>query len=165
MKKYSFCFAVWMAVVAAIYAVIYLLSPLGSYGLMWMTFVALPIYFTSGANPKEAPNYICSMLAGLVWGLINIWFTNFLLDAGLSAVAANAINLLLMTIVSVGIHLAFLSKTWFNKVPMMFGGLAMTFSQGGSNISVIAITMTCGILIAVSYYYGGKWLEKKFLEA
>lgn len=163
MKKYMWSFSIWMAVTTAIYSLIYLLSPLGGYGLMWMTFVALPIFFTAGAKPKEIPNYLCSMAAGLVWGVINLEFIGLLTGLGLSGALANAADLLILTIVSVGLHLAHLDRTWFNKVPMIFGGLAMTFSQGGKNLPVIAITLACGILLAAVYGIGGKWLENKLL--
>ena len=38
--------------------------------IIWMAFVALPIYFGSGAKLKEFPHFFSSILAGIVWGLI-----------------------------------------------------------------------------------------------
>ncbi len=163
MNKYLWSYALWIALTSCIYALLYLLSPLGSYGLMWMTFVALPIFFTAGAKPKEIPNYFCSMIAGLLWGLINLWFINLLMEYGVSAPAANAADLFIITLPCVGIHMTLLGKTWFNKVPMIFGGLSMTFSQGGQNMAVIGITLTCGILMAAVFSTGGAWLEKRML--
>lgn len=164
MNKYLWSYSIWIAVTSGIYALIYLLTPLGTYGLMWMTFVSLPIFFTAGAKTEEIPNYLCSMLAGIIWGIINLWFINLLINTGISAPAANALDLLLITIPCVGLHMTILGKTWLNKVPMVFGGLSMTFSQGGQNVIVIGITLACGILLAVVFSLGGSWLEKKILS-
>lgn len=163
MNKYLWSYSIWISVTSGIYALLYLLSPLGKYGLMWMTFVSLPIFFTAGARVSEIPNYLCSMLAGLAWGLINLWFINLLIHTGISAAAANALDLLLITIPCVGIHMTILGNTWFNKVPMVFGGLSMTFSQGGNQLPVIGITLACGILMAVVFSLGGAWLEGRLL--
>lgn len=163
MNKYFWCYAVWMAITTGIYAFIYLSTPLGELGIMWMTFVALPIFFTAGAQTNEIPNYICSMFAGIAWGIVDLWFINFLSDIGLSIPVYNALNLLIFTTLCVGLHLTVLSKTWFNKVPMVFGGLAVTFSQNAQNIVGIVITLLCGILLAATYRAGGNYLERKMI--
>ena len=164
MNKYLWVYSLWMTITTCIYAFLYISSPLGNYGVMWMTFVALPIFFTSGAKLNEVPHYLCSMIAGLLWGLINLAFVGFLSKAGCSPAVANAINLLVLTIPCVGLHLTVLGNTWFNKVPMIFGGLAMTFSQGGKNMIPIGITLALGILLGEIYALGGSWLEKKMIR-
>lgn len=162
MNKYLWSYSLWIGLTSGIYLLIYLATPLASYGLAWMTFVSLPIFFTAGAPLNEIPNYICSMIAGLFWGIVNMWIINQLLVLGFTAGMANLIDMIIITI-PVGLHLTILSKTWLNKVPMVFGGLAMTFSQGASNVWVIGITLLCGILLGAIYNLGGKFLEKRLL--
>ena len=163
MKKYSIYYSLWISITTALYAVIYLSSPLGNYGIMWMTFVSLPIFFTAGAKLQELPHYICSMVAGIIWGIINLWFIQLIISQGLGSTWANALNLLLITIVCLVIHFVLLGETWFGKVPMLFGGLSMTFSQGGKNLLPVGMTLLCGLLLGVVFSTGGNWLEKKFL--
>ncbi len=163
MKKYIWSYTVWIAFTSAVYIFIYLNTPLKDYGIAWMSFVSLPIFFIAGAPVKEVQNFICSVIAGILWGLVYLWFLNLCLSFGCSIPLANALDFLIPTIPCVGLTLTVLSKTWVNKVPMIFCGLAMTFSQGGKNPVIIGITLCAGLLLGCVYSIGGSWLENKFL--
>lgn len=161
MKKYLTLYSIWISLASAVYAAVYLSCPIGAYGLIWMTFVSLPIYFNAGAKAKEFPHYVCSMLAGIVWGIIFLWFVEVLSDLGLSVVIANALNLLIATTVCLVVHMVWLGDTWVGKVPMIFGALSMMFSQGGENIVPVIVTLFGGLILGVAISTGGAYLEKK----
>ena len=162
MKNALWVWPVWIAITSGIYGGLYFLTPLADYGIMWMSFISLPIFFTAGAKLKELPHYIGSMICGLLWGLANIWFTNVLIDAGLSVPLANFINLTLLTLPLVWLHFITLAKLWFCKVPMVFGALALTFSTGGTNLVPVGITLTAGLCLGVVFASGGAYFQKKF---
>lgn len=163
MNRYLWADTVWIAVSTAIYAFVYMLTPLGDYGIFWMSFVAIPIYFNAGAKPEELPNYLASALAGVLWAVPFLWFLNFCIAQGASMALAFFLDLLILTIPCVGLHLTFFSNSLFNKVPMIFGGLSMMFSQGGENVIPIAITLAGGLCLAALYTIGGNWLHTKII--
>lgn len=44
-KRYALSWAIWIAVVNGLYCGLYAASPLDNFGLIWVTYVAYPIYF------------------------------------------------------------------------------------------------------------------------
>lgn len=163
MKKYYSIYSLWIGIASAIYALIYLITPLGNMGLFWMSFVSLPIYFTAGAKVKEFPHYFLSMICGIGWGVINIKFIGWLVDMGMSNIWANVIDLLFITVICLLIHLMFLGETWLGKVPMVFGGLSMTFSQGGQNLAGIGLTLAGGLVLGLAFSIGGNLIKSKVI--
>jgi hypothetical protein len=148
-KKDLFIFSAWIGIWAGIYCIIYAVLPWPASGLIWMTFAVLPIYFLDGAKPNEFVNYICSMVAGVAWAWLYLYCIGRLVTAGLSAGLATGVVVGILTIVVCAVHLAILNKTWLNKVPIIFAGLAMTFSQGGKNYSTIILTCAAGLFLAL----------------
>lgn len=148
-KKGLFKWSIWIGLVTAIYCLIYVsISPLASKGVVWCTFVALPIFFTSGAQKNEIPNYIISCIVGVIWG----WVFVYVLTWSASYIPFDNVNNMVvcgtLTIICCAIHFCLTEKTFANKVNMMFGAIACTLSQGGSNLIPIMITMIGGILLA-----------------
>ena len=144
-----FNWTVWISAWSALYTLLYLLSPLADYGVVYCTFVGLPIYFLSGAKKEEFLNYAVSFVAGVAWGWLYITVINWMCAAfGLSAPVSSAIAILVITIVCVGFHFIVTPNTLFNKVPAMFGGIAMMFSTGGTKMVPVAVTLVLGVGLA-----------------
>lgn len=158
-KKALAKWSVWMGVFTFIYCFIYvLISPLYKQGLMWMTFVALPIYLNGGAEKKEYPNYVTSMLCGILWGLLMVWLLGLLS----SMYEPLAMGLVCggVTIICCLVHFILTPNLWCNKIPMMFGAISMTFSQGGKNIPFIIITLLGGLTLGMICGLGPGLIEK-----
>lgn len=149
----------WIAVFTAIYCVLYVLSPLGKYGLMWATFVALPIYFITGAPRKEFWNFFLCYPIGVGWGIVYLWLID-VLSGVMEPNLGFTLGVLIVTFVLVAIHLAFLRNTPLNKVPAVFGGISTCFSTGGTNAVPLIITLLLGCSLAVLLAYGGELLTE-----
>lgn len=69
--------AIWIGVVSGIYCAIYAVT-IGAYTdnilpgwhIIYVTFTALPIYFTAGAKREEFWQYIGSYLVGVLWAML-----------------------------------------------------------------------------------------------
>lgn len=160
-SKFMVNWAIWIGLIVGIFVVLYSLTPLLSYGVMWSSFVVLAIYFTAGAEAKEFPNYAVSSVLGVAWAVFYLWAIGKLLDAGLNVAAAQGIAVGVICAVQCTIHfIPPLSKTWFNKPTAMFGGIAVTFSQGGQNLVPIAITLCLGCFVCMLCAMGTKLLTE-----
>jgi hypothetical protein len=159
--------SVWMGVFTFIYCFIYVLLPIYKEGVMWMTFVALPIYLNGGAKKEEFPRYFCSMIAGIAWGLIYLKCINTLAALGMAGGILEALNMGLIcggvTIICCIIHFVVTPKIWLNKIPMMFGAISMTFSQGGDlkRLPFIFCTLGGGLVLGLACGLGPGLLGKK----
>jgi hypothetical protein len=149
-KRYALNWSIWIGIVSGVYALLYTLSPLYKYGCMPCTFVALPLYFISGAKRSEFFDFLSSACMGVVWGLIYIWSIGMTMNAWrLNEAFANGLNILFWTVILCAFHFIVNANTpIFSKVPMMFGGLASTFMLGAENWWVIMITLCFGVLLA-----------------
>lgn len=144
-----FNWTVWISAWSALYTLVYLLSPLSQYGVVYCTFVGLPIYFLSGAKKEEFFNYAVSFVTGVLWGWFYITVINWMCAKfGLSGPVSSAIAILVITIVCVGFHFIVTPNMLFNKVPAMFGGIAMMFSTGGTKVIPVSITLVLGVCLA-----------------
>lgn len=157
-KRFMFMWAVWMGVTAGIYALLYSLTPLIQYGVMWASFVALPIYFSSGGKKEEIINYMCSSPCGVIWGVIFLKTTNLALQY-VTVPTANMLATIVVTIVCVALHSIVLEKTWVNKVPAIFGGIAATlatsnYTPNGEHLIPLAITLSLGVILGYINNYG-----------
>jgi hypothetical protein len=71
-----------------------------------------------------------------------------------------------LTFICVGLHMVTLGNTLLNKVPMIFGGLAMTFAMSGlkglafNNLFNLFITMVGGLLMGIAISSGGRLMQK-----
>lgn len=145
--KLNLNFALWMGIWGGLYVFLYSVSPLASYGVMYATYIAFPIYFNGGAKKEEFFNYACSSVLGVVWGLIFLQGIEFFSSLGLSSALAQAVTVCVVTIICAAIHLILLDKTVFNKLPAIFGAVAATFSTGGTKIVPLIITLLLGVVL------------------
>lgn len=159
-KRFLIWWAVWIGVISGIYCAIYSLIPFPNKNLIWMTFVALPIYFNGGAKREDFPNYVASMIAGILWALVYLSGIGLLTKAGFSVTATLLLDIGIVTILACAVHFTVLGNTWFNNVPIIFGAVAVTFSQGGKDLLTIGCTMFGGILLALCCQEGAGILAK-----
>lgn len=146
--------SIWIGVWTGIYVLLYLLSPLGKYGIIWCTFIALPIFFNGGAARKD---YIAQMVGsclGVIWGLIMLGGTSLVSVAGSNAVSCGVFT------ITCCFMMIFKDKTLLNKVPAMFGGIAACFSQGGQNVIPLMITLCLGVSLGLLCNEGTNFLAE-----
>lgn len=160
-KRFLINWAIWIGVFSGIYCLIYVNLPLPTQSLMWMTFVGLPIYFNGGAKREEYFSYVFSMLAGIAWGLIYLYFIGIFATAGVSVPITLLVVVALVTIACVVVHLVFLGNTWLNKVPIIYGAISMTFSQNGQNLTTVIITLLGGLTLGLICQEGTKLLDEQ----
>lgn len=122
-NKFMFNWAIWIGFASGVYCYVYSFLPLPTQSLIWMSFVALPIYFNGGAKLEEYPHYVTSAITGVGWALVYIYFIGLCLKAGLSGPLTLFIVVGGVTIVCVAFHLIVTGNTWFNKLAMMYGGM------------------------------------------
>lgn len=154
--------AIWIGVWSGIYCFLYALTPLYKYGIMWNTFVALPIFFTSGAHRSEYKNYVASMLCGIVWGVVYLYFIGVMAGMGIPDCVNMFLDVGIITILCCAVHFTVTANTWFNKVPMMFGAIACTFNMGISvDLWVVAVTMFGGLTLGLICQEGFNLLDEE----
>lgn len=158
--KNKVLWGIWIGLVTGIYTVLYLISPLGQYNLMWISFIALPIYFNAGAQRKDYAAYVVSDVVGVVWGLVFLWAIGAAIAANMSPVVATTIVVGAFTGICCIVHFFVPDKGLANKLPAMFGAIAATFSQNGENAVVIAITLVLGSTLALVCQEGTRFLKE-----
>lgn len=163
-KRYFWRMSVWIGILVGIYCMIYQYLPLPTKNLMWVTFVALPIYFGAGAKPEEFPNFFSSMLAGVVWAYIYLGGIAWLVKLGVGVPLTMLLVVGIVTIVLCAVHMILTPNTWFNKLPMMFGTIATLFCQNGENLLTIMITLTGGLIVGLLCTVGTKLLTKDLVD-
>ena len=65
--KTVICFAIWTSFWSALFNHFYTVY-FGSFGVPWIMFVCMAIYFGMGGAPKQVPGMILSAFCGLAWG-------------------------------------------------------------------------------------------------
>lgn len=148
-KRYALNWAIWIAIVNGLYCGLYAASPLGGNGLIWVTYVAYPIYFLSGAKRKDLASYLSCSILGVIWGLVFLWCINLIVDFNVGGAIATGLGVLIIEFLLIFIHFAFTGNTIFGVVPAIFGGVAVTFSTGGKDIVVLMATLILGVLLAL----------------
>jgi hypothetical protein len=151
-NKYMINWAIWIGGISGIYTFIYTLTPLMQYGVIWMTFVALPIFFNGGAKPEDYVSFLMSIIIGLVWAYIYLWFIEIQVGVGIPGGLAMGISVGVVCAVQCALHfIPPLCKTPFRVIPAMFGAISMTFSIGGDldKIIPVGITLLGGATLAL----------------
>lgn len=166
-KRYLWWWSFWIGLVSGVFCFVYALLPIAKGNIIFASFVALPIYFgTSGAELKEYPSYILSMICGIIWGVIMLFSMGKLALLGVSGPLQMLIIVGLLTFAAVALHMIVLGNTLVNKVPMIFGGLAMTFfcsmykDTGAATLIDLAITMAGGLTMGIAISIGGERMSK-----
>ena len=158
----------WCILIGAItglYAIIWANLPMGGY--MWIAFIALPLYFTCGADPKLLPQHIVCAICGVLWGVLTLAILGLGLFGG--GLADLFIVLLVVVALCCVVHMVLLPANvmggLFSNAPMVFGGYAGIFSQGqGEALGVIA-TLVGGLLAGVLVNLGGAFIAKNTTPA
>ncbi len=120
-------------------------------GLLWAVYIGFFLTMAFGADKKQLPNYICSLLSGYIWAF-GYMYGYILLEDQLHMphIAALATAELILTFLLIFVHIRFLSNTWFNKVPAVFAAIATIFVSGSTdNMFFCALSAVTGIAIAV----------------
>ena len=120
-------------------------------GFLWAVYIGFFLTMAFGADKRQLPNYICSLLAGYIWAF-GYMYGYRLLESLLHMphIAALAAAELILTFLLLYIHIRFLSGTWFNKIPAVFAAVATIFASGGTDNTVLcALSAVTGIAIAV----------------
>lgn len=159
-KRYLWWWTVWIGLASGLFCIIYANLPVMQHNIMWMAFVALPIYFGAGAPLKKFPHFFCSMLSGVAWGMVMLFFIGKMVGAGFTAPVAMLVVVGICTTLCVGLHMIVLGNTVVGAVPMIFGGLAMTFYAGGQNLINVIGSLTGGLLLGIAISEGGRLLQK-----
>lgn len=147
LKSYLFKLSVVAGVLCGLYVFLYNYFPIKN--LLWLTFVALPIYFGAGAKKEELPNYVTSLAIGIIWGFIYLKLIGVVIGAGLNANLALLLVVGVVTLVMCAVHLCLTGNTWANKLPIMFGAVASMFSQNGESAGSIFLTLLGGLILAL----------------
>ena len=147
--KTVICFAIWTSFWSALFNHFYTVY-FGSFGVPWIMFVCMAIYFGMGGAPKQVPGMILSAFCGLAWGQFDFILINFFgSTCHMSAEMASFVAILVGTAITMYIHIKLLGATPLGFMPFIFAGVCLTFSQGGSNVAGLAFTLFVGIVLAV----------------
>ena len=147
--KTVICFAIWTSFWSALFNHFYTVY-FGSFGVPWIMFVCMAIYFGMGGAPKQVPGMILSAFCGLAWGQFDFILINFFgSTCHMSAEMASFVAILVGTAITMYIHIKLLGATPLGFMPFIFAGVCLTFSQGGSNVAGLAFTLFVGIILAM----------------
>ena len=136
--------AIWIGVVSGIYCAIYAVT-IGAYTdnilpgwhIIYVTFTALPIYFTAGAKREEVWQYIGSYLVGVLWAMLYLVCMDRLNAAGWPWWANVGLVVAVICVVECAIHFCLPAKLPFNKVPAHFGAISNAFWCSNFTIAVL----------------------------
>ncbi len=159
-KSYLWKWTVWIGIASGLFAFIYSYLPVANLNIMFMAFIALPIFFGVGAPLNLFPNFFFSGLSGVLWGLFYLFLINKMVVAGFAAPVALLVVVAVCTFLCVGLHMIVLGSTWFGTVPMIFGGLASTFADGGQHPIAVFGTLVGGMILGIAISEGGKLIQK-----
>lgn len=157
--RFSLNFSVWIGLTVGLYVLLYMMSPLGLLGALPCTFVALPIYLSGGAKANKFLDSCLSAIAGVVWGILFIYFDALLTSKGMAPLIASAFSVALVTITLCATHLILTPKRLFTNIPMMFGAVACTFFVGPDKWFYIMITLCLGVLLGFINDSGRRLLD------
>ena len=105
---------------------------------------------------------------GVIWGWIYIFLIGAGIKAGINDVVSNAVVCGVVTVICCAFHFIVTPKTPLNKLPAMFGGIAVCFSTGGTKIVPLMITLVFGSTLALICQEGTRLLTEdghwKFLS-
>ena len=152
-------FSIWTSLLSALF---YFAYGFTGFGVPWVMFVCLAIFFGMGASPKDAPALILSALAGCVWGKVDFFLMDLFLNLGLNLDAASFVSITLGTAVTMFLHIHVLGKTPLRHMPFIFAGVCLTFSQNNGNTIGLGATLIIGIVLAALCFLGLDVATKKF---
>ncbi|MCC8194206.1 MAG: DUF1097 domain-containing protein [Deltaproteobacteria bacterium] len=154
----------WCILIGAltgVYAIIWANLPTVQ-NYMWIAFIALPLYFCCGADPKLFLQHAVCAVCGVLWGVLTL----ALLEMGLFANPNVGLFVILLVVVGVCciVHMVVFPPTVLGGVlsnaPMVFGGYAGIFSQGRTQALGVIATLIGGLALGVLIHMGGLMLRK-----
>lgn len=157
--KAIFWFSVWTSAFSALFYHVYNLLP---FGIGWVMFVCLGVFFGMGLKPKDTPALLISAYSGMAWGQFDFFLIFLFGLMGMGTAASTFVSILVGTTVTMCIHLGPLSKTPLRHMPIIFAGVCLTFSQGGKNILGLAVTFAFGLALCAVCCAGQMWFMKLF---
>ena len=152
-------FSVWTSLLSAIFYFFYGFTP---FGVPWVMFVCLAIFFGMGGSMKDVPAMVLSALAGCVWGKVDFLLMDAFQHLGLNPDAASFVSITLGTAVTMVLHIHVLKKTPLRHMPFIFAGVCLTFSQNNVNTLALAATLVIGIVLAALCSLGMQYAMKRF---
>ena len=148
--KTVICFAIWTSFWSALFNHFYTVY-FGSFGVPWIMFVCMAIFFGMNGTPKQVPGMILSAFCGLAWGQFDFILINFFGGTcHMSAEMASFMAILVGTAITMYIHIKLLGTTPLGFMPFIFAGVCLTFSQGGGNVAGLAFTLFVGIILGLA---------------
>lgn len=157
--KCIICFSLWVSVFSAIFYHIYNLLP---FGIGWVMFVCLGVFFGMGLKVKHTPGLLLSSYAGIAWGLFDFLLIRLFTQIGMDSSLSTFLSIVLGTTITMVLHLGPLSKSPLRHMPIIFAGVCLTFSQNGENILGLAVTFAFGIALCAVCQIGMDLFTKKF---
>ena len=120
------------------------------HGYLWCVYIGFFLTMAFGVKLPEYPNYLCSLLVGYVWAFAYVFGHQWLEDwFAMPSLLALSLSELVLTFLLLFVHLRFLSRTWFNKVPAVFAAIATVFAAGGIQyVPLCALSAVIGISMA-----------------
>lgn len=153
MNKRAFVnWAIWIGVVSGIYCAIYALtigawteSIFNGWHIVYVTFTALPIYFTAGAKREEFLEYCGSYIVGVLWAMVYLFFMDRLSAMGIPWFINIGVVVAVVCVIQCAIHFNLPSWLPFNKVPAQFGAISNSFWCSNLAIAVFGTTGSTSI--------------------
>lgn len=158
-KKYLINWSIWIGVWSGLYVFFYVVSPLGTYGMLPATFISVPMYFLAGAKKEEFLDFSLSATGGVIWGIFFIFCIKAITEMGLSVALSNGLVVGILTILLCAIHFI-LPPPFCTKVPMMFGAISFTFITGAAQPFITIITFVLGLGLAYLCNMGTRFLDE-----
>ena len=158
-SKAIFWFSLWTSAFSALFYFVYNMLP---FGIGWMMFVCLAVFFGMGLKPKDTPSLLISAYAGILWGLFDFLLIYLLSLTGMPSEASTFLSIVIGTTITMCLHLGPLSKTPLRHMPIIFAGVCLTFSQGGQNILGLFVTLAFGMGLCAVCFAGQSLFIKKF---
>lgn len=136
--------AIWIGVISGVYCAIYAVTigawtgkVLPGWHIIYVTFTALPIYFTAGAKRDEFFKYCGSYLVGVLWAMLYLVCMDRLSAAGWPWWLNVGVVVAVLCIVECAIHFCLPAWLPFNVVPAHFGAISNSFWTSNLTIAVL----------------------------
>ena len=158
-SKAVIVFSLWTSLLSAVF---YFCYGFTGFGVPWVMFVCLAIFFGMGGTVRDVPAMCLSALAGCAWGKVDFLLMDLFQNLGLGLAAASFVSITLGTAVTMVLHIHVLARTPFRHMPFIFAGVCLTFSQNNGNTVGLAATLVIGIVLAALCSLGMEFAVKRF---
>lgn len=160
-QKTVILFSLWTSVWAAVFYHFYMVL-FASFGVPWVMFVCMAIFFGMDLAPKQFYAAILSAFCGMAWGQVDFLLIRLFEGMGLGTAAASFLSIVLGTFVAMYVHLKLLNQTPLGLMPFIFAGVCLTFSQNGGNVIGLGSTFVIGIALSSLCCAGLRFCMKRY---